>query len=65
MVFGIQVMCVMICSVYFLEDLYCLSRISLNSLVSTIRQQLVYRLPEPTLLLTQGIVNCPHHIDIV
>ena len=48
-----------------LEYLYCLSRINLNSLVFTIRQQLVNRKSEPTLLPTQGIFNLPHHIDMV
>ena len=48
----------------FLEDLYCLSWISLNSIV---RQQLVNRKPEPPLLPTQGILKPPrpYHIDMV
>ena len=37
------------------EDLYCLSWICLNSLVFTIRRQLVNRKPEPTPLPIQGI----------
>ena len=36
----------------------------LNNLVFTIRWQLVDRKPEPTLLLTQGISNLTHHIDV-
>ena len=47
-----------------LEDEYCLSWISLNSLVFTIRQQLVNRKPKPTLLLTEGNFNLPHYIDM-
>ena len=39
--------------------------ISLNSLVFTIRRQLVNRKPEPTLLPTQWIFNFPHHIDMI
>ena len=49
-------------SFLFLEDLYCPSRISRNSLVFTIRWQLVERNPEPTLLPTQVIFKLPHHI---
>ena len=49
----------------FLGDLYCLSRISLNSLVFTIRRQVVPRKPKRTLLQTQGIFNLPHHIYMV
>ena len=49
----------------FLEDLYCLSRISLNSLVFTIRWQLVNRKPQSTGLMTQWIFNLPHHTDMV
>ena len=49
-----------------LEDLCCLSWISLNSLDFTIRRrQLVNRKPEPTLLPAQGIVNLTHGIDMV
>ena len=50
---------------FFLEDLYCLSRVSLNSLVFTIRWQLVERKPEPPLLPTQVIFNIPHNTDMV
>ena len=49
----------------FPPDFYCLPRISLNNLVFTIRRQLVDRKPEPTPLLTHGIFNLPHHIDMV
>ena len=49
----------------FLEDLFSLSSISLNSLVFPIRWQLVDRKSEPTVLLTRGIFNLPHHIDVV
>ena len=49
----------------FSNDLYCLSRVSMNSLVFTSRWQLVERKPNPTLLLTQGIINLPHHVDMV
>ena len=48
----------------FLEDLYCLSSISLNRLVFTITRQLVNRKPEPTLLPTWGLFNLPDHIDM-
>ena len=48
----------------FLEDLYCLSWKSLIILVFTIRRLLVDRKSEPTLLLTQGIFNLSHHIDM-
>ena len=37
----------------------------LNSLVFTIRQQLVDRKLEPTLIPTQGIFNIPHYVDMV
>ena len=46
---------------FFLEDLYCLSRMNLNNLVFIITRQLVNRTPEPTLLPTQGIFNLPQH----
>ena len=45
-------------------DLYCLSWKSLNSLIFTIRWQLVDRKPEPTLLSTQRIFSLPHHIGM-
>ena len=48
-----------------LEDLYWLTWISLNSLLFTIRRQLVNRKPGPTLLQTQGIFNIPDHILFV
>ena len=49
----------------FLKDVYCLSWISLNSFVLTIRRQLIDRKPELTLLSTRGIFNLPHHIYMV
>ena len=48
-----------------LEDSYCLSGISLNSLLFTIRSQFVKWKPKSTLLTTWGIFNLPHHIDMV
>ena len=52
-------------NLFFLEDLYCLSRITLNSLVFTITWQSVDRKPQPTLLPTQSILSLPPHIDTV
>ena len=52
-------------SSFFLEDLDCLSRISLTSIVFIIRQQLVNRMPEHTILLIQGIFNIADHINMV
>ena len=54
-----------ILSFSFFEDLYCLSRICLISLVFTIRRKMRNRKPEPTLLPTWGIFNLPDHIDMV
>ena len=45
---------------YFFLKIYCLSKISLNSLVSELANK-----PEPTLLPTQLIFNLSHHIDMV
>ena len=46
--------------IFFYKHLYCLTWISLNSLVFTISWQLGNRKPKPRLLLTQGIFNLPH-----
>ena len=66
MIASIKVSCLdLIYFFLFLEDLYRLSSISLNSLIFTIRRQLVERKPEHTILLTQGIFILPHHINMV
>ena len=51
--------------VFVVEDLYSLSWISLKNLVFTIRRQLVDRKPALRCLPTHGILNLPHHIDMV